>query len=160
VSTPPGPSEEELRTLEAELSRLRLEDVVVENAVTMVNLAFRRTGLAPGTEGERDPDQVRVGIDAVSALMPVLERVAPEQAVSALRDALSQLQLAFVRLQGSAAAPQAGAGPPPATEGGGAPSPPPEQATPPAPGAAKDDPSKPGETGPAQRSGRLWVPGS
>lgn len=153
MSTPPGPSEEQLRALEAELSRLRVHDVVVENAVTMVNLAFRRTGLAPGTEGERDPEQVRIGIDAVSALMPVLERIAPDPAVTALRDALSRLQLAFVRLQGAPETtqpqPEAGATAPPRREG-----------APTAPGAAKDDPAGSGETGPAQRSGRLWVPGS
>jgi len=150
----PEPTEEELRAAyEEEIKKIRVEQVVLEQVVSLINLGMRRTGLAPGTEGERDPGQVRLAIEAIRALVPLIEQFAPQQA-DPIRDALSQLQLAFVRLGG--AAEQAPA-PPPATKpaaaaAGAAPATAP--ATEPEP-----EPTKPGEAGPAQRSGRLWVPG-
>jgi hypothetical protein len=136
------PTEEELRAAyEAEIKKIRIEQVLLENVVSLVNVGMRRTGLAPGTEDERDAEQVRLAIDSIRALMPMVERVAPQQA-GPIRDAVSQLQLAFVKIGGAA------------TESGteAAPSAP-EQPPPPPP------PPKPGEPGPAQRTGKLWVPG-
>lgn len=157
------PSEEELRAAyEAEIKKIRVEQILLEQVVSIINLGMRRTGLTPGTEDERDVVQVRVAIEAVRALLPLLERTAPTQA-GQIRDALSQLQLAFVRL-GGAAGPQSEPG---AAEPGAAGSegPVPAASAPdPAPGSprpgqpASEEP-KPGEGGPAQRSGRLWVPG-
>ena len=62
---PGGPggaaSEEELQAAyEAELKRLRVEHLLLEHVVGMINLGMRRTGMAPGTEDERDPGQVRL----------------------------------------------------------------------------------------------------
>ena len=119
---------------------------------------MRRTGLVEGTEAERDPDQVRLAIEAVRAVLPLLEPVAPSQ-VGSIRDALSQLQLAYVRIGGTAAeTAQAGPHAPPPS---GAQAPPTPREPPPAAGESQqpDDPSTPGDPGPAQRSGRLWVPG-
>jgi hypothetical protein len=108
------PSEEELRAAyEEELKRIRVEHVMLENVVSLVNLGMRRTGLMPGTEGERDPGQVRLAIEAIRALMPLVEQASPQQ-VGPLRDALSQLQLAYVRIGGQAPVEGGGAG-----EGGG-----------------------------------------
>jgi hypothetical protein len=148
------PTEEELRAAyEAEVKKIRVEHVLLEHVVTMVNLGMRRTGLQPGTEEERDLEQVRTAIESIRALMPLLERTAPEQA-GPVRDALSQLQLAFVRIGGSqpASAPAAGGG-------GGAGAGPESGAGAPQPPKAEPAPPQPGEPGPAQRSGRLWVPG-
>jgi hypothetical protein len=149
------PTEEELRAAyEAELKRLRVEHVLLDNVAALANLGMRRTGLAPGTEGERDPAQVRLAIESIRALLPVLEQAAPSQ-VAAIRDAVSQLQLAFVRIGGQEPAPQAGG----AHAGEGAPAQPPPAQAPPAQTPPEPEPAKPGEPGPAQRSGRLWVPG-
>ena len=155
MSTSDQPSEEELRAAyEAEIKKIRVEQILLEQVVSLINLGMRRTGMAPGAEDERDLGQVRVAIEAVRALMPLVEQTAPPQA-GPIRDALSQLQLAYVRLGGTGEpAPgevAAGGGAPPA--GGqrpGAEAPRPSE---PAPQA------QPGEPGPAQRSGRLWVPG-
>ena len=157
------PSEEELRAAyEAELKRLRVEHVLLDNVAALANLGMRRTGLAPGTESERDPEQVRLAIESLRALLPVLEQAAPSQ-IAAIRDAVSQLQMAYVRIGGQApasGAPEAPAGSEPA--GAGTPPPPTQESPPPtqeAPPPAEEPPAKPGEPGPAQRSGRLWVPG-
>jgi hypothetical protein len=178
------PSEEEIRAAyEAELKRLRVEHLLLEHVVGMVNLGMRRTGLAPGTEEERDPSQVRLAIESIRALMPLLEQTAPQQA-GQIRSALSQLQLAFVRIGGQPGAPAGEAaagggadGPPSPGDvgqpgggqaggrqpGGGQPGNGPPGAGPPQPGGAPprpgQEPVSPGEPGPAQRSGRLWIPG-
>lgn len=150
MSTGQGqPSEEELRAAyEAEIKKIRVEQVVVENVVTLVNLGMRRTGLSPGTEDERDPAQVQLAIESIRALLPQLERAAPAQ-LGPIREALSQLQLAFVRIGGQQ----------PAAEPSGAETGSEGTAEPEAPAPSEPPASKPGEPGPAQRSGRLWVPG-
>ena len=56
MSATDQPSEEELRAAyEAELKQIRVEQILLEQVVTLVNLGMRKTGLAPGTEDERDP---------------------------------------------------------------------------------------------------------
>jgi hypothetical protein len=151
-------SEEQLRAAyEQEIKRVRVEHVLLENVVTMVNLGMRRTGLMPGTEDERDLSQVQLAIESVRALMPQIEQIAPQQ-VEPIRDAVSQLQMAFVQAQGgvpAGAAPAPGQAPEPVAGGT-------DSADEPAsPGAQPQEPEagEPGEPGPAQRSGRLWVPG-
>ncbi len=134
MSTPetegPEPTEEELRAaFEEQLRHVTVADVLIQTAVSLVNLAGRRLGLGPGGEAERDLAQVRDGIDAVRGLLPVLERYDSPETLKPLRDAIAQLQLEYARL-----AP--GAPPPPVPPTGAAPDP----GTPPA-------------------SGRLWVPG-
>jgi len=151
-------SEEQLRAAyEQEIKRVRVEHVLLENVVTMVNLGMRRTGLMPGTEDERDLGQVQLAIESVRALMPQIEQVAPQQ-VDPIRDAVSQLQMAFVQAQGGApAGAAAGAGEP----AGPVPPSPAGEGEPSSPGTEPQEPGaqQPGEPGPAQRSGRLWVPG-
>ena len=146
------PTEDELRAAyEAQIKQVRVEHLVLENVVTLANLGMRRTGLAPGTEDERDPEQVQLAIESVRALLPVVEQTAPKQA-GAIRDALSQLQLAFVRIGGQptpeSSGPEAGGAPPGAGAPPGGP-----------PGGESPPTTKRDEPGPAQRSGRLWVPG-
>jgi hypothetical protein len=140
---PPQMNEEELRAayekqLEEQLRTLRVEDVIVQTIVTLVNLGGRRAGLAPGTEDERDPEQLRLSIEGARALLGLIEtELGPD--ATAIREALSQLQMAYAQLAGGA--PSSGGEPPqsPPEQGGEA-------------GAA-------GGPGPAQSSGRLWVPG-
>jgi len=76
-----------------------------------------------------------------------------KRAPKPIRDALSQLQLAFVRIGGQSEAPEASA------QGRGEPSQAPEPG-PQAPPPPSAEPGSPEEgAGPAQRSGRLWIPG-
>jgi hypothetical protein len=163
------PSEEELRAAyEAELGRITSADMMLQAAVTLLNIGSYRLagpppapGAPPSAPGEpapgRDLEQARDAIDGVRALLEILERRMPEE-IAPLRNALSQLQMAYARgAQASGA--EAGAGQPPA----GAPQPPPAGA-----GAAQPAPQgqeePAGESdapgpGPAESSGRLWVPG-
>ena len=133
-------SEEQLREayaaqLEEQMRQLHVEDVIVQTVVTLVNLAARKAGLAPGTEGERDLGQLRLAIDGARALLALVEtELGPDGAQ--IRDALSQLQMAYAQLAQEGGDEGGGGGP----EGG------PSQEPPPGPG-------------PAQSSGRIWVPG-
>jgi hypothetical protein len=143
-NTPP-PSEEELRAAyEAQLKQLRVDDLLIETLISLLNLGGRKAGLAPGSEDERDLPQVRTAIEGVRALMPLCEaQLGPD--AGQIRTALSQLQMAYAQLVGEGATPAASPAPAAADV--------PETA-PPEPAAPK-----PGEAGPAQSSGRLWVPG-
>jgi len=161
------PSEEELRAAyEAELSRISTTDMMAQAAVSLLNLGARRlAGAGEGAEAgggdpvhaQQDLGQARDAIDGVKALLDILERTIASE-LGPLRDALSRLQMAYAREMqvagGAAASP-----PQPAAAGaGGGEQPPPAQ-----PGAPQQPPTQPGEQppgpGPAESSGRLWVPG-
>jgi hypothetical protein len=64
-------------------------DVLVSTAASLVNLAGIRL-----TDQERlDPVQAKEAIDAARALLPLC----PEEAVAPLKDALSQVQMLYVK---------------------------------------------------------------
>jgi len=150
------PSEDELRAAyEAEMSRISSADMILQATVSLLNIGGYRLGLAPGqgapSQAEqagqaRDLEQVRDAIDGARALLPILERTQPTE-MRPLRDALSQLQMAYAQAA-SASAPsepavdQAPSGTPAGTAA-----------------PARDASKKPDKPGPAQASGRLWVPG-
>ena len=130
MSTPPNqPSEEEMRAAyEAEIKKLRVEDVLIQTVVSLVNLGGRKAGLAPGTEDEADMPQLQKAIDAARAILPLVEaELGPD--AGQVRDALSQLQMAYAQQ----------------AQGGEQPAP-----------AAPEQPRQPGNP---PSSGRLWVPG-
>jgi hypothetical protein len=124
------PSEEEIRALEAEMEKLTVDDVLLQTIVTLLNLGARKAGLVEGTEA--DLPQVKQAIDGARALLPLVEPRHAEE-LGPVRDALSRMQMLYVQKSGGEAAPEAEQPPPdkPAPEG----------------------------PGPAQRSGRLWIPG-
>ena len=128
------PTEEEIRAAyEAEIKKLRVEDVLVQTLVSLVNLGGRKAGLAEGTEDERDPQQLQMAVDGARALLPIVEPVLGQDAAQ-VRNAISQLQMAYAQMSGAGAEPGAGGG----EEGGG------------------QEPPKPQQP---PSSGRLWVPG-
>ncbi len=139
---------------EAELSRITSTDMILQAAVSLLNVGGYRLGLgsAPGAPlaADRDLEQVRDAIDGVRALMGILERRIPQE-LGPLRDALSQLQIAYAREV------QTGGGPDSAAQ----PTQPAEKQRPSTTEGKPDDADatdKPG-AGPAESSGRLWVPG-
>jgi hypothetical protein len=143
---------------EAELNRITSSEMVLQATVSLLNIGGRRLGLAgppdpqstisPPAE-ERDLEQVRDAIDGARALMPILERRMGGE-LGPLRDAVSQLQMAYAReVQGMREAGSAATGPAPSAEK-------PAPAKKPAEASSEE---KPEGQGPAQASGRLWVPG-
>ena len=126
------PSEEEIRALEAEMAKLTVDDVLLQTIVTLINLGARKAGLVEGSEA--DLPQVKKAVDGARALLPLFEAEHGE-ALAPVRDALSQLQMAYVQKAGRQPQPAAGEQP------------------------AESPKQDPGGPGPAQESGRLWVPG-
>ena len=118
--TPENMTEEELRAAyEEQLKQVRVEDVLIQTIVSLLNLGGRKAGLAPGTEDERDPDQLRLAIEGTRVLLPMVEEVLGPDAKQ-LRDVLSQLQMAYAQQ-----APPGAAGPEGEAEKPADPGPPP-----------------------------------
>ena len=136
MSQPPNQpqlTEEQIRQIEAEMERITVDDVLIQTTVTLLNLAARKAGLAAPPDQAPAPDweQVRQAIDGARALLPLLEARHAQQ-LGPIRDTLSQLQMAYSQLRSQAR------------------------------GAAPEQPEEakqPEGPGPAQSSGRLWVPG-
>jgi hypothetical protein len=97
----PGPavdeqqSQEEIRAqLEEEIKKVKVEDVILQSTVSILNLAARRIA----KEDERDLPQGKAGIDAVKALLEFL----PGEAEERVREAVSELQMLYVKELGGA----------------------------------------------------------
>ena len=94
------PTEEELRAAyEQQLKQIRVEDVLVQTVLSLINLGSLRAGLVPGNESEADPQQLQQAIEAVRALLPQVEPVLGPDARQ-IRDAISRLQMEYARLAG------------------------------------------------------------
>ena len=86
-------SEDELRAqLEEEIRKVRIEDVVLQSAVSILNLSARRLA----KDDERDLAQAKIGIDATRALIELVQPEAQPQ----LRQAVSELQLMYAKHAG------------------------------------------------------------
>lgn len=127
------PSEEELRAqLEEEIKRVRVQDVLLQSVVSILNLSARRIA----KDDERDLEQAKVGIDAARALVDLVEPDAQAQ----LRQAISELQMLYAKHAGEGSGGSGGGG-----DEGGSPE--------------KDAPEQ-GTSGPAKDDSGLWTPPS
>jgi hypothetical protein len=64
-------------------------DVLVSTTISLVNLA----GIRLTEKEQRNPAQAKEAIDAARALLPLC----PEEAVAPIKDALSQVQMLYVK---------------------------------------------------------------
>jgi len=94
-------SEDEARAAQAAaaeyMKHVPIGEVVISTVQTLIELGYRRTGLVKGAADERDLPQTEVAIEALGALVPVLERLLEPASVTALRGEIAQLQLAYAR---------------------------------------------------------------
>ena len=90
---PPAPSESEqelVEQLQAELSRLKVSDLLLQTVYTISSLGYHRLS------GEnKDLEQARLAIEALKALLPVLEGAVPAEAVRDFNQVLANMQLAY-----------------------------------------------------------------
>jgi hypothetical protein len=84
--------EEMMRQMEEEMRKVRVQDVVTQSVVSILNLSARRIA----KDDERDLEQARVGIEAVKAMVGLLEPE-PQQEV---RNALGQIQVMYAQHAG------------------------------------------------------------
>ena len=123
--------EQMLRQMEEEMSRVRVQDLVAQSVVSILNLSYRRIA----KEDERDLEQARVGIEAIRGMVDVLDPESQRE----IRNALSQVQVLYAQAAG-----EGDAGPTPEPGGGAA-----------SGGGAGGTPESGGQAPP-----RLWTPGS
>ncbi|HSB39450.1 MAG TPA: hypothetical protein VLD13_10220 [Gaiellaceae bacterium] len=86
-------ADEEQRLIEeiqAELAKLKVSDLLLQTLYSVSSLGYHR--LSP--EG-RDLDQARLAIEALRALVPVLEGAVPGDALRDFNQVLANLQLAY-----------------------------------------------------------------
>jgi hypothetical protein len=90
---PPQPSADEqelVEQLQAELSRLKVSDLLVQTVYTVSSLGYHRLS------GEhKDLDQARLSIEALKALLPVLEGAVPEEVIRDFNQVVANMQLAY-----------------------------------------------------------------
>jgi hypothetical protein len=90
---PPQPSQDEqelVEQLQAELGRLKVSDLLLQTVYTISSLGYHR--LSGQT---KDLEQARLAIDALRALVPVLEGAVPDDAVRDFNQVLVNMQLAY-----------------------------------------------------------------
>jgi hypothetical protein len=105
--------EQMLRQMEEEMRRVRVQDLVAQSVVSILNLSARRIV----KEDERDLEQAQHGIDVVRAIVDLLDPEAAQE----VRNALSQLQMLYAKTAGESgggAPPAGGSGPAPGPGGG------------------------------------------
>jgi hypothetical protein len=96
----PPDDQELIAELQAELNRLKVSDLLLQTVYTISSLGYHRLS------GEnKDLEQARLAIEALKALLPVLEGSVPEEALRDFRQVLTNMQLAYA----SAAAESPGA---------------------------------------------------
>jgi hypothetical protein len=81
------PSEEQIRE---ELRRLKVQDVVVQTVMSLSSLGYAKLD-----RETRDLDQARLAIDALGALVPVLEGSVAAELLRDLNQVKANLQLAY-----------------------------------------------------------------
>ena len=89
MSQPQEPTEEQL--IEA-LRRVKVDDVLVQTVATLVNLAGQKLSVPEA----KDPVEAKKAIDAARAMTPLLS----DDAAAAVRDALAQVQMLYVKETG------------------------------------------------------------
>ena len=85
------PTDEELiRKLEEELKKLKVSDLLVQTLYTVSSLGYRKL-----SEEDRDLEQARLSIEALRALVPVLEGAVSDDVVRDFKAVTANLQLAY-----------------------------------------------------------------
>jgi hypothetical protein len=91
ASAQPSENERELvEQLQAELSRLKVSDLLVQTVYTISSLGYHRLS------GEsKDLEQARLAIEALKALLPVLQGAVADEVVRDFNQVLANMQLAY-----------------------------------------------------------------
>ena len=84
--------EQMLREMEEEMRKVRVQDLVAQSVVSILNLSYRRIA----KDDERDLEQARIGIEAVRGMVDVLDPEAQRE----IKNALSQVQMLYARQAG------------------------------------------------------------
>jgi hypothetical protein len=90
LSEQPRGEEKLLEELQAELAKLKVSDLLLQTLYTVSSLGYHRVS------GEaKDLQQAKLAIEALRALLPVLEGSVPDEALVDFKRVLANLQLAY-----------------------------------------------------------------
>jgi hypothetical protein len=87
--------QELIEQLQAELNKLKVSDLLLQTLYTVSSLGYQRIS----GEG-RDLDQARLAIEALKALLPVLEGQVSADALRDFNQVLTNMQLAYASAVG------------------------------------------------------------
>ena len=87
---PPESDQELVEQLQAELSRLKVSDLLVQTVYTISSLGYHRL-----SGDNKDLEQARLAIEALKALLPVLEGAVAAEVVRDFNQVLVNMQLAY-----------------------------------------------------------------
>ena len=91
MTEPTQPTDEQLvEQLEEELKRLKVADLLVQTLYTVSSLGYRKL-----SGEDRDLQQAQLAIEALRALLPVLEGSVPDELLRDFKQVTSNLQLAY-----------------------------------------------------------------
>jgi hypothetical protein len=82
--------EQLIQQLEEELKKLKVADLLVQTLYTVSSLGYRKL-----SEDDRDLDQARLAIEALRALLPVLEGAVGDDVLRDCKQVTANLQLAY-----------------------------------------------------------------
>ena len=81
-----------IQQLEEEMKKVKVSDLLVQTLYTISSLGYSRLG----TEN-RDLEQAKLAIDAMRALLPVLEGSVPEEVARDFGQVTANMQLAYAK---------------------------------------------------------------
>jgi len=79
-----------VQQLEEELKRIKVSDLLVQTLYTVSSLGYSRLGAE-----NRDLEQAQLAIEAMRALLPVLEGAVPEDVIRDFHQVTANMQLAY-----------------------------------------------------------------
>ena len=92
---PPESDQELVEQLQAELARLKVSDLLVQTVYTISSLGYHRL-----SGDSKDLDQARLAIEALKALLPVLQGAVADEVVRDFNQVLTNMQLAYASAAG------------------------------------------------------------
>jgi hypothetical protein len=108
-----APEDASAEDLAAQLLKIKVSDLVVQNAVGLIQLGFIRL-----SGEQRDLAQARLAIDTLRALEPILREQVSVEMADELQSAITNMQLAFADAINEKTEPTDSAASPPPPESG------------------------------------------
>jgi len=81
-----------VQQLEEELKKVKVSDLLVQTLYTISSLGYSRLGAE-----NRDLEQAKLAIEAIRALLPVLDGAVPEDVVRDFNQVTANMQLAYAK---------------------------------------------------------------
>jgi hypothetical protein len=84
-----------LEQLEEEFKKLKVADLLVQTVISLSSLGYRSLG-----DETRDLEQAKLAIEALRALVPVLEGSVPDQVARDFQQLVANMKLAYAKAVG------------------------------------------------------------